>query len=276
MVQQTGGVDSSNLDLELEEELDMTSIVNMRNILNNKVFFVKMRNMPVNYCFIERMTMTLDDLLNTHANMAGKELFAIFFQVIFGLACANKHFAFVHNDLHSENVMFQPTKEKHLYYSVANKIYRIPTYGYVAKIIDFARATFKIGETPIFSDAFRPDGEASGQYRYPGCEDNIEYWGEAFTGADEPNPSFDMVRLAVSIQSQIYNISGIHDFLRKICLSDDGTNMLDKADDFDLYIDIARNCHQANPRSLLDDSVFERFIVKPEKLRKGKHIYCMD
>ena len=41
--------------------------------------------------------------------------------------------------------------------------------------------------------------------------------------------------------------------------------MLDKDDDFELYIDIAHNCHNAVPIDVLDDKVFKIFTIKKEK-----------
>ena len=169
--------------MELEEELNLDNIINTRTMLDNRVFFVKMKEIPVNYCFMERMTQTLDSVLN-ESGMTDDEWLSVLFQVAFGLAVANKQYGFVHNDLHTENIMFQKTANKYIYYSVSGNIYRVPTFGRVAKIIDFARATFKLGDRWIFSDVFRPDGEAAGQYKYPGMDDDAEYWNESFSGAE--------------------------------------------------------------------------------------------
>jgi hypothetical protein len=246
------------IDTELEDELDMETIINMREFLQNKVFFAKFHDMPVNYCFMERLEETLDDLLNKTGGISEEEWLSILFQVVFGLAVANKHYSFVHNDLHSDNILFQSTKETYIYYAIKDvkdikdksvakkkekedttskskgkyKIYRIPTFGKVTKIIDFARATFKLNDKWIFSDVFMPNGEAAGQYKFPDCVDK-EYWGCDFIGADEPNPSFDLARLARSVKHQV-NVKSVYSLIKKWSKSDDGSNMLDKEDDFDL------------------------------------------
>jgi hypothetical protein len=301
---QTGGdqdiYNNTVIDTELEEELDMESIINMRDFLQNKVFFAKFRDMPVNYCFMERLGDTLDDLLNTTGGISEEEWLSILFQVVFGLAVANKHYSFVHNDLHSDNILFQSTKETYIYYAIKDvkdvkdvkdkinkepqeepaskskgkyKIYRIPTFGKVAKIIDFARATFKLGDKWIFSDVFMPSGEAAGQYKFPDCPES-EYWGTDFIGADEPNPSFDLARLARSIKHQV-NIKSVYTLIKKWSKSDDGSNMLDKEDDFDLYVDIAKNCHNAVPKHVLQDKIFKKFEIPRAHVPKGKHIYIL-
>jgi hypothetical protein len=294
---QTGGQSEFNntvIDTELEDELDMESIINMRDLLQNKVFFAKFHDMPVNYCFMERLGDTLDDLLNTTGGISEEEWLSILFQVVFGLAMANKHYSFVHNDLHSDNILFQTTKETYIYYAVKDKtfkekkeahannqrqstckyrIFRIPTFGKVTKIIDFARATFKLNDKWIFSDVFMPSGEAAGQYKFPDCVDE-EYWGCNFIGADEPNPSFDLARLARSIKHQV-NVKSVYSLIKKWSKSDDGSNMLDKEDDFDLYVDIAKNCHNAVPKHVLHDKMFKKFEIPRTQVPKGKHIYIL-
>jgi len=287
---QQGG-DNTIEDPELEEELNMDTIINMRDFLENKVFFAKFRDMPVNYCFMERLDETLDDLLeSTEHAVSEEELLSILFQVAFGLAVANKCYSFVHNDLHSDNILFQSTKEIYIYYGVKEtktketetvngpkkskyKYYRIPTFGKVSKIIDFARATFKINNKWIFSDVFMPNGEAAGQYKFPDCPEE-QYWGEDFIGADEPNPSFDLARLARSIKHQVH-IKSVYNLLKKWSKSDDGSNMLDKEDDFELYVDIAKNCHNAVPKNVLQDKIFKKFEIAKEKIPKEKHIYML-
>jgi hypothetical protein len=259
-------------DLELEEELNLDNIINTRTMLDNRVFFVKMKEIPVNYCFMERMTQTLDTVLN-ESGMTDDEWLAVLFQVAFGLAIANKQYGFVHNDLHTENIMFQKTANKYIYYSIAGNIYRVPTFGRVAKIIDFARATFKLGDRWIFSDVFRPDGEAAGQYKYPGLDDDAEYWNESFSGAELPNPSFDLVRLATTARAQVGENPDIEALFYKWSKSDDGSNMMDKEDDFALYIDIAKNCHHAVPKKVLRDKIFNKFICKKGKVPPGSYIY---
>jgi hypothetical protein len=47
-------------------------------------------------------------------------------------------FGFVHGDLHTSNVLVQRTREEFMYYF--DKTIKIPTFGYVAKIIDFGNS----------------------------------------------------------------------------------------------------------------------------------------
>jgi|688.fasta_scaffold03851_14 hypothetical protein len=119
-------------------------------------------------------------------------------QVVFALAYAQRNYGFVHNDLHVNNVMYVRTSSQFLYYTHAGSFYKVPTYGYLMKIIDFDRATFSLRlpgmrESKFFmSDQFHPNEEAGGQY-------NTDPFYVSKYPEIRPNASFDLVRLATSM-----------------------------------------------------------------------------
>lgn len=119
-------------------------------------------------------------------------------QVVFALAFAQRNFGLVHNDLHVNNVMYVSTNKEHLYYNVGGKQYKVPTYGYIMKIIDFDRATYSVKLTGMrdarffMSDHFDTYEEAGGQY-------NVEPFYNPKFPEIKPNASFDLVRLATSM-----------------------------------------------------------------------------
>ncbi len=63
--------------------------------------------------------------------------------------------------------MFTKTENEYLYFKYKSRVYRIPSFGRVTKIIDFGRATFEVGDNLFFSDVFRKNGDAEGQYSFP-------------------------------------------------------------------------------------------------------------
>lgn len=231
-----------------------------------KLYYLKCNNMPVNLCLMEHMDKTLDETLDDGYNMDETEWFAVFFQISFGLAIAQKYFNFVHNDLHSDNIMFKSTPMKYLYYEINGKYYKIPTYNKIAKIIDFARGTFKFGDRWVFSDQFSDDGEACGQYDYPvdGTLKNCEF---------KPNPSFDLVRLGTTVIERLDELPKVTEFVEKICMDDDGHCVCYNEDTFQLYIDIARTCHNAVPIDILQGKEFNKFKIAKEKIPKGVYIF---
>lgn len=231
-----------------------------------KMYYLKCANMPVNLCLMEHMDKTLDETLDDGYNMDETEWFAVLFQISFGLAIAQKYFNFVHNDLHSDNIMFKSTPMKYLYYEINGKYYKIPTYNKIAKIIDFARGTFKFGDRWVFSDQFSDDGEACGQYDYPvdGSLKNCEF---------KPNPSFDLVRLGTTVIERIDELPKVTEFVENLCMDDDGHCVCYNEDTFQLYIDIARTCHNAVPINVLQGKEFNKFKIAKEKIPKGVYIF---
>ena len=232
----------------------------------DNLYFIRCNNMPVSLSLMEKLDNTLDNLLDDEYEMSETEWFSIFFQTAFGLAIAQKYFNFVHNDLHSSNIMFKATNSKHLYFQINNNYYRIPTFGKITKIIDFARGTFKFADRWVFSDQFKEGGEAFGQYDYPvdGTLKNCEC---------KPNPSFDLVRLGTTVITRLDEKPNVREFVEDITLDDAGNSVCYGEDTFDLYVCIANSCHNAIPIDVLSRPEFERFKINKNKIPKGVYIY---
>ena len=220
-------------------------------------------NVPVQVTVMEKCTGTFHELCETTTD-ASKHL-AWLSQVMFALAYAQRNYSFTHNDLHSNNVMYIPTDKEYLYYNCAGSFYRVPTYGYLIKIIDFERGIGSVRvmgmkEPKLFmSDHFAVDEEAGGQY-------NFEPWYLPKHPEIKPNPSFDLARLATSMfwdlfpegpQCLEYRNNMVFKFFMKWLTLDDGTSVMFKDDDpehdryhgFYLYKAIARLCKNAVPRT---------------------------
>lgn len=192
-------------------------------------------------------------------------------QVVFALAYAQRYYGFVHNDLHVNNVMYVSTDREYMYYNVCGKSYRVPTFGYIMKIIDFDRATFSVKLTgmrePRFfmSDQFDANEEAGGQYNFE------PFYNSKFPEV-KPNPSFDLVRLATSLFWDCFPKGPLHeeyvsDPLFKILMSwttlPDGSSILfrdlsskdthERYRGFHLYKAISRYCKgTAVPRTQIE------------------------
>jgi hypothetical protein len=192
-------------------------------------------------------------------------------QIVFALAYAQRTLGFVHNDLHVNNVMYVPTDTPYFYYNAGGRLYRVPTYGYNMKLIDFDRATFSVKlsgmrESRFFmSDHFDIDEDAGGQYNTP------PFYNTKFSEV-KPNPSFDLVRLATSIFWDCFPEGPLHesyknDALFKILMQwttlPDGKSILfrnleekdthERYSGFHLYKAIARYCkNTAVPRTQIE------------------------
>ena len=228
-----------------------------------KDYYLSLPNYPVQINITQYLPQTLDQLLDSGYIMSQTEWFSILFQITFGCAVAQKHFEFAHNDLHSSNIMFQPTKDKYIYFCIHNQYFRIPTFGRITKIIDFARGTFKLDGKWYFSDVFAKDGEAEGQYQYP----------KRAIMKEKPNPSFDLIRLATTIQERLNEKPKIKKLITKLMIDDNGNNVGEMKDSFDLYIHIAKYCHKAIPIKVLKFKEFQMFRLFKFKKQKHQYVY---
>lgn len=267
------------------------------NEVDDLDFHLSMRDFPVQMTLIERCDGTMDRLMEDEEDpdiatidmQETKEArwTAWIFQVIAGLAVAQKEYDFVHNDLHTNNIMWCGTGETHLYYHITgaaggDRWYRVPTYGRIMKIIDFGRATFRPpgSKHMLLPDAYAPGADAWGQYN---CGPYLK--------RDEPkvmpNKSFDLCRLAVAILHTLWPVQPVeapgHKLLtrepgrityetvsplwnlmwlwmtdkdgRSVLVSPDGS---ERYPHFDLYCAIARNVSNAVPAGQLTLPLFDR------------------
>jgi len=223
---------------------------------------------PVQIIGMEYCENTFDDLiLNEELNK--DEWLSAFMQIIMILITYQKAFNFTHNDLHTNNVMYNQTDKKYIYYCYKKKYYKVPTFGRIFKIIDFGRSIYKFDGKLFCSDSFQAGGDAATQY-------NIEPYLNDKKPRLEPNYSFDLCRLACSIFDyiiddfeEIKDISKCKDPIKKLivewCLDDKGINMLyknngtDRYPDFKLYKMIARCVHNHTPQAQLERPEFDVF-----------------
>lgn len=230
------------------------------------VFFAIIPNMPVQSGIYENLEGPIDNLL-TDPSITEKEWCSILFQITFSLAVAQKEYGFIHNDLHTNNVMWVPTDKEYIVYKVNDDIFKIPTYGKTIKIIDYGRSYYKYGGVEYLSDAYKPKGDAEGQYNYP------PYYNPKNTRV-APNPSFDLPRLACSLYEGLFSPehddteSELSRMLNRWLLDSRGKNILwnrngeERFGGFLLYKHIARYCNKVVPKDELQNNVFQQFKTK--------------
>lgn len=212
------------------------------------------KDVPVITTVMEKCDGTFYDLIKKHPEPEKHAAWVA--QMVFALAYAQRNYGFTHNDLHGNNVMYVPTEQSHLYYKHNGVAYRVPTFGYVMKIIDFDRSIVSIRligmkePRQFVSSQFQTDDEAAGQY-------NIEPFFSPSHPRIAPNPSFDLCRFATSMFWDMFPEGPNHDYTHplfgvfKQWMSQvDGSSVFfrEKADrhdryhGFDLYKAIARYC----------------------------------
>ena len=223
---------------------------------------------PVQVISMEYCETTFDELILT-TDLTPEEWFSAFMQIIMILITYQKAYSFTHNDLHTNNVMYNQTDKKFIYYCYKKQYYKVPTFGRIFKIIDFGRSIFKYDGKVFCSNSFQIGNDASSQY-------NIEPYFNDKKPRLEPNFSFDLCRLACSIfdylvddMSEIKDIEKCDPVKRLIvewCLDDKGINMLyknngvDRYPEFKLYKMIARCVHNHTPQAQLERVEFKKYL----------------
>jgi hypothetical protein len=222
---------------------------------------------PMQMICLEKCDGTMDELFvkdQFNQDMGAAALM----QIIMILLAYQKAFHFTHNDLHTNNIMYVNTDKKYLYYRYDKKVYKVPTYGRIFKIIDFGRSVYKYKGQLFFSDSFAPGADGATQYN---CE---PFMNEKKPRID-PNYSFDLSRLGCSIYDFIIDddrhpekFDELQKTIHRWCLDDNDKNILYKRNgeerypNFKLYKMIARTVHKHTPHGQLNFSMFKQFLSK--------------
>lgn len=231
---------------------------------------------PIQIICMEDCENTLDDLI-MNTDLSQEEWFSALMQIIMILITYQKAFSFTHNDLHTNNIMYNKTNDKFIYYCYKKKYYKVPTFNRIFKIIDFGRSIYNYNGKTFCSDSFQNGSDAATQY-------NTEpYFNENKPRLD-PNYSFDLCRLACSIFDYVIedlddindlaNCAPIVRIIYEWCLDDNKINILYKNNgqerypDFKLYKMISRGVHNHTPQAQLERKEFSKFCVGKNIMQK--------
>jgi len=256
-----------------------------------------LKDMPVIVFQTERMDGMMDNLLDEEKFEGEWELrwTAWIFQILVALNQIQHVFSLIHNDLHTNNILWKTTDvEFYFYKDSKGKIFKIPTFGKRFVIIDFGRAVFTLNGIEIISSDFNEGHDAEGQYNYGSIRDH-DY------SAIHPNASFDLVRLSCSLTNVLFSqhpeqknsgailskeknwivretTSQLFNMLWTWLVDDKGENILETQDGqekypgFDLYQHIAQHCKRARPNDWIIKPIFSQFHCKQEEASKETYI----
>jgi hypothetical protein len=245
-----------------------------------------LKDMPVIVQHTEHMSGNLEDLLDDEEFEEAWETkwTAWLFQIVIALYQLQTHLNLVHNDLHTNNILWKDTDQEYYYYKLKNSIFKIPTYGKRFVIIDFGRATFVFNGVEIASSDFRDGADAEGQY-------NFGPWRNRNEPILRPNPSFDLCRLSCSLTRILYprnpvekvnaepisrdgkyivkeTVSPLFNMLWTWVTDTEEINVLEDKDGdekfpgFDLYQHIALYCKNAKPEDWIEKPIFQSFRIQ--------------
>ena len=257
---------------------------------NDHSVFSEYKSYPTMLIFQERMQGVIDDMLEDDMIVGARHgsaewesrWIAWTFQIIAALCTAQGVLGFTHNDLHTNNIVWNDTDETWLFYkSRDGTVWRVPTHGKILRLIDFGRSIFRVGSKWFASDDYNSGGDADGQY-------NFECIKNGRSRKIYPNPSFDLCRYAVSTidalfpETPIENLEGqvlsqedgwtvretespLWNLLWSWLVDTDGKNVLRDEDgterfpDFDLYQHITDKVMNAKPQEQIHKDLFKGF-----------------
>ena len=254
------------------ESLKSDNSVNSRNSSHSSYhdsdYVCILKGLPVQLFFIQKLDGTLEDFLKVDVHI--DLLLSAILQVCFAIHLLQKKFMFTHNDLHINNVMYTKTDKTYLYYKFNNIYFKVPTFGYLFKIIDFGRSIFTFQNKVFFNDTFNRHGEAEGQYTYPNrhllyMNDNKELI--------TPNFNFDLCRLAITILDELEledseQNSEFIDFIKSLTKDKNGGFLYELEDDFNMYIEIAKSACNSRPCDIICNDIFKKFRIKKKNFPK--------
>ena len=261
---------------EEEEEEDGSSSDSDLNRSNSNDYIVLLEKLPIQLFFIEKLQGTLEDLLTRVEDLNTDLILSCLFQVSFALLYLQKYYQFTHNDLHINNVMFTSTSKTFLYYKFNNIYYKVPTHGYLFKIIDFGRAIFTFHNRLFFNDTFEKHGEAEGQYSKPFNKLSFQ---EKENTPIKQNFNFDLCRLAITILDVCEFNKNINygtkqafiDFVYNMTLTDNCESLYDLEDDFNMYVAISKHASNALPKNIIQNIIFNNYRIKKKEFPKKSY-----
>ena len=265
-----------------ESEIESCSNSEYSDVSTEDCIETKIKKFPVQMICLEKMEDTLDSYFENN-DISNDEWKSILFQVIITLFVYQKVFDLTHNDLHTNNIMYNTTDKKYLNYHINGKYYKVPTFGKIYKIIDFGRAIYKFKGKIICSDSYHPTGDAATQYN---CE---PYFNDKKPRL-QPNKSFDLCRLGCSLFDNFFeNVEEVKFCKNKVgllinewCLDDKKRNILyklngeERYENFKLYKMIARQVHNHEPNKYIDHELFSNFKTSKKNINKKSKIIDID
>ena len=269
-------------DTEGEEESEDDDSEESEYSSINDNIFAYIYDYPCQIICLEKMELTLDDCVeDIDLKLSKNEWLSCLFQIIMILTTYQKAFNFTHNDLHTNNIMFNRTDKKYLNYFYDGKYWRIQTFGKLFKIIDYGRSIYTFKGKEMISDSFFKSGDAAGQY-------NFTVFKNENKPELKPNNSFDLTRLACSLFDYFIPdidekiINPIAKLINEWVQDDNGKNILYKSNgderypDFKLYKMISRKCKKHTPKAQLEKPIFKQFLSSRRKIGKKAPIINID
>ncbi len=240
-------------------------------ICNKKGEYIEYKNLPVYLLATEKADLDIDHLYDNN-KLDYNFIKSIIFQIFSAVVTMYNIFGIKHNDLHLSNVMLIITDKTHLYYKYEDKYFKVPTYGYIVKLIDWGRATYDFNGKKGINEIFSYYGDCFGQYREPRINNRHK---RPLLISD--NKWTDIIMVSHSLLNLLkdYRKSDIGEFLyEQISNKNECLNV--NQFDFDLYLQISKSNINISPRKIFNNSLFKKYQVTLADIPEDQIIYIID
>ncbi len=240
-------------------------------ISNKEGEFMEYKNLPVYLLATEKADLDIDHLYDNN-KLDYNFIKSIIFQIFSTVITMQNIFGIKHNDLHLSNVMLSITDKTHLYYKYENKYFKVPTYGYIVKLIDWGRATYDFNGKKGINEIFSYYGDCFGQYREPRINNRHR---KPLLTSDNKWTDIMMVSHSLLNLLKDYRKSDIGQFLyEQITYNNECLDV--NQFDFDLYRQISLSNIVINPRKILSNSLFKKYQITLEDISEDEIIYTIE
>ena len=220
-------------------------------------------NVPVLLLSIEKLDFdldTLDDLIELTLEFYR----SICFQIFMAIFTMFNIFGIKHNDLHIGNVLFCTTKKEYIFYNSNNLFFKVPTFGFIVKIIDWGRGTYNYNNIVGKNNIFMAGRE---------CENQIIF--NRFNKRTKLN--YKWTDIVIFIQNLIFNkpilkkFPKFYSFLHKLIKTNKGVYISTKTFNWETYETISKNSFTIRPKNIIKHKEFKKYII--EKNPESTHVY---
>ena len=262
----TYDITSSETILDQAEEL-LNSDIDVKYYEDSSGIFLEYPNVPAYLIVTEYSRFSIDYLIEN--NILNYNLIcSCVFQIFTAIITMKNIFGIKHNDLHFGNIMVVETKEEYLYYQYNSIFYKVPTYGYMFKIIDWGRSTYNFNKLKGDNSVFSGPGECFEQYIYT----RLNHSGLEPIELDN-NDWTDIVMFSHSVLYEYKDYlkdTNLQRLLTKLITSTDKEAIEIKEFDWNLYIEITVKEFNIKPNEILTNRVFNDFKVNQRGKQKKK------
>ena len=254
---------------------DSYNTITFKIIKKKGEVYLETYNIPVLLIYTEKLD---GDLLNyihdkedNEEDISNEEWMSYIFQIIAALSIVQKYFNACHNDLHTSNIMFSYTEQKYIYYEYKKKVYKVPTYGKILKIIDWGRSSYDFNNYKGNNNVYNSDGPTFGQNIYNRI--NLQ------------NKKTIPYNLAADVSLFISNLienesfpkkGALYAYAKSILKDTHGDLFYHDEFDFNFYIDCSKYSYKGLPYKQIEHNIFKIFKISKKKVNKDKKELSID